>query len=146
MLLGIPRSGISAASLIGELLLGETNTGVGALVGADGALASDAVVVGVAHALTSVSVAATLVGALHDGVGVISVLDISNPGGEFRAGSSRAIGESPGRLAVDSVVASALVVSSASTVTVATIGAVSSNSDDYQRQSDQNELHDFKDY
>lgn len=82
MLLGIPRSGISAASLIGELLLGETNTGVGALVGADGALASDAVVVGVAHALTSVSVAATLVGALHDGVGVISVLDISNPGGE----------------------------------------------------------------
>lgn len=82
MLLGIPRGGISAASLIGELLLGETNTGVGALVGADGALASDAVVVGVAHALASVSVAAALVGALHDGVGVISILDISDPGGE----------------------------------------------------------------
>lgn len=82
MLLSIPRSGISAASLVSELLLGETNTGVGALVGADGALASDAVVVGVAHALTSVSVATTLVRALHDRVGVISVLNVSNPGGE----------------------------------------------------------------
>ncbi len=49
----------------------------------------------------------------------------------LRAGSSRAIREGPSRLAVNSVVASALVVSPASTVTIASIGAVSSNRGDY---------------
>eukprot|EP00598_Pedospumella_elongata_P006428 CAMPEP_0184969140 /NCGR_PEP_ID=MMETSP1098-20130426/1983_1 /TAXON_ID=89044 /ORGANISM="Spumella elongata, Strain CCAP 955/1" /LENGTH=146 /DNA_ID=CAMNT_0027490875 /DNA_START=452 /DNA_END=893 /DNA_ORIENTATION=- len=111
--------------------LGEANTGIRASVGADGALASNSIVVGVAHALAGVSVAASLIRALNHRVSVIRVLYVTDPCGKFGASSSGAIRESPSRLAVNSVVASALVVSPASTVTIATIGAVSRNRGDY---------------
>lgn len=87
-------------------------------------------------------------------MGVVGVLHLTDPGGEsvgnkneinkisspqrstiyqflLGASSSRAIRESPSRLSVNSVVACALVVGSASTVTVASVGAVRRNSDNY---------------
>ena len=82
MLLSIPRSVIDARSFSGELLLGETNTGIRASVGADGALASDSIVVGVAHTLAGVSVAASLIRALNHRVSVIRVLYITDPCGK----------------------------------------------------------------
>lgn len=154
MLLRIPRSSIGAASLSGELLLREAHTGVTALIRANGALASNSVIVGVAHAFTSGSVAASLVRALDNRVGVVSVLHFTDPGSEsvgtqnkqirypflhtnnscchlLRASSSRAIRESPSRLAINSVIASALVIRSTSTVAVASVGAISRDSDNY---------------
>mmetsp|Transcript_20671 Transcript_20671/g.41975 ORF Transcript_20671/g.41975 Transcript_20671/m.41975 type:complete len:240 (+) Transcript_20671:164-883(+) len=144
LLLGVPGGGVGAASLHGELLLREAHTGVAASIGADGSLAGDAVVVGEARALTSVSIAVTLVGALHHGVGVVGVLHLTDPGSILGAGSARAIGISPSRLSVDSVVACALVVGTAGSVAIAGIGTVSRHRDDDESEANKSELHDFQ--
>jgi hypothetical protein len=127
LLLSIPRSGVNTAGFHSQLLLGEADTSIAASIGANRALAGNSVVVGIADTLTGFSIASSLVGALHNGVSIVSVLHSSNPGGIFRAGSSGAIGEGPGRLSIDSVVASAFIISTARSVAIAAVGAVSSN-------------------
>lgn len=81
MLRGIPRSGVDAVGLGGELLLGEAHASVGASVGANRALASDSFVVRVADALPSGSITAALVRALNNRVGVVGILHVADPGG-----------------------------------------------------------------
>jgi hypothetical protein len=110
MLVGIPRSGVSARSLGSELLLSEADTGIGARVGADGSLASNTLVVGEACALSGGAVAVTLVGALHDGVEVVGGLDVAHPGHRLGAGALGAISSGPGNLTVLAIVARTLVV------------------------------------
>jgi hypothetical protein len=79
VLLGVPRSSVSAGSLGGKLFLGEANTGITAGIGAHGSLASNTLVVGKASTFTSCSVTITLVGALYHGMEVVGSLDVTNP-------------------------------------------------------------------
>ena len=88
MLIAIPGSVVDTDSLLGELLLSEANTVLTALVGADGSLASNTFVVSKASALASLSIANSLVGALYYGVGVVGVIDVSDPGLVLGAGSA----------------------------------------------------------
>jgi len=60
--------------------LREANTGIGALVRADGTLACNTFVVGLADALASLSVAGALVGAFDNGMGVVGVDNGTDPG------------------------------------------------------------------
>jgi len=61
MLIEVPGGVVIAVSLDSELLLGEADTIITALVGADGSLASNAFVVGKASAFASLSITNTLV-------------------------------------------------------------------------------------
>jgi len=140
VLVGIPWGVVRSASLGGELLLGEADTIVTALVGADGSLASNALVVREASALASLSVASTLVRALNNGVDVVCVINISDPGLVLGAGAARAIRAGPLLLSVDSVVALALVVGSAAAVARAAVGAVCGDSRDEAEKGNQ-EVH-----
>mmetsp|Transcript_14278 Transcript_14278/g.23632 ORF Transcript_14278/g.23632 Transcript_14278/m.23632 type:complete len:224 (-) Transcript_14278:10-681(-) len=124
VLVGIPRGRVCAGSLGGELLLGEADTGIGASVGADGSLASDTLIVGEACALSGGAVTVTLVGALHNGVQVVGRLHVSYPGHRLGAGALGAVSSSPGGLTVLAVVAGALVVDPAGSVSAAPVGAV----------------------
>ena len=140
VLLGVPGGGVCAVSLGGELLLGEAHSGVGAGVGADGSLASNALVVGEASALSGGAVAVTLVGALHDGVEVVGGLDVSDPGHGLGAGALGAISGGPGSLAILAVVAGALVVGPAGSVAAAPVGAVG-DSDSSQSRNENGTEH-----
>jgi len=62
---GIPRSAVDTTSLSGEQLLRPACAAVIAIVGAQGALAGNAIVSGEAGACSSGAVACSLVGALH---------------------------------------------------------------------------------
>jgi hypothetical protein len=140
VLVGIPWSVVLSVCLVGELLLGEADTIIAALVGADGSLASNALVVSEASALASLSVASTLVRALNDGVDVVGVIYISDPGLVLGAGAARAIRAGPLLLSVDAVVALALVVGSAAAVARAAVGAVCGDSRDEAEKGNQ-EVH-----
>lgn len=61
MLIEVPRGVVHAAGLSSELLLGEADAIITALVGADGSLASNAFVVSEASAFATLSIANTLV-------------------------------------------------------------------------------------
>jgi len=139
--LSIPRGGVSATSLGGELLLGEADTSLVTVVGAHGALASDTVVVGETSALTSLSVAGTLVGALGLRVSIVGTHDGTNPGSTKRASSGRAISLSPcSEGAVNTGIAFALVIATARAVTTASVGAEGSSAGQ-QRNKNSNNLH-----
>ncbi len=127
MLVVIPRGVVFAESFLCELVLGEADTILTALVGADGSLASNTFVVGKASALTSLSIANTLVGAFYYGVGVVGVVDISYPGLVLGASPARAVSAGPLGLAIDSLVALAPIVGTATSVARAAVGAVGSN-------------------
>lgn len=127
VLLRVPGSGVCAGSLGGKLLLGEAHSGIGAGVGADSSLAGNTLVVGIARALASGAVAVTLVGALHDGVKVIGGLDVADPSHRLGASALGAISSSPGRLTILAVVAGALVVDTARSMTTASVRAVSNS-------------------
>ena len=127
MLIEVPRGVVHATGLSSELLLGEADTIITALVGADGPLTSNALVVSEASAFASLSIANTLVCALNYGVGVVCVINISNPGLVLGAGSAGAIRASPLHLTVDAVVASAFIISAAASVARAAVGTVSRN-------------------
>ncbi len=124
MLVVVPRGVVVAASLVSELLLSEANASVTALVGADGSLASNALVVSEALALAGLAVAQTLVGALDDGVGVVGVDHITDPGLVLGAGAAGAVGVGPLGLAIDAGIAEALVISATGAVARAAVGAV----------------------
>jgi hypothetical protein len=139
--LRVPGGGVGATGLGGELLLGEADASLVAVVGAHGALAGNTVVVGVASALAGLSVAGALVGALGLGVSVVGAHHGADPGGTQGAGSGRAISLSPGgQSAVHSRVALALVVTAARTVTRAAVGA-KGGSRGQQRNKNSNDLH-----
>jgi len=61
MLIEVPRGVVHATGLSSELLLGEADAIITALVGADGSLASNALVVSEASAFATLSIANTLV-------------------------------------------------------------------------------------
>lgn len=65
MLHGVPRLVICGTGLVGELLLGVADTSSAAVVGADGTVAGNTDIVVEASTLSSLSVACSLVGALH---------------------------------------------------------------------------------
>ena len=89
--LGIPRLSVSdigcgpglqkcvLCGLLSELRLGEAYAGIAAPVRADGALASNTFIVLEASTLSGLSVARTLIGALHYRVGVIGIHYRSDP-------------------------------------------------------------------
>lgn len=138
LLLSIPGGRVDTTGLRSQLLLGEADTSITASIGADRALAGNSLIVSVALALTGLSIASTLVRALNHGVSIVSVFHSTNPGGIFRAGSARAVGEGPSGLSVDSVVASAFIVSTARSVAIATVRAVGSHTHK-NKNTDQNE-------
>jgi hypothetical protein len=86
VLLSIPRGGICdiggwvGPGLGGKLGLRKANTGIGALVGADGTLACDTFVVSVTLTLAGLTVASALVGALDNGMGIVGVDNSADPG------------------------------------------------------------------
>jgi hypothetical protein len=139
--LSVPRGGVGAAGLRGELLLGEADTSLVAVIRAHGTLTGNAIIVGVARALASLSVTSALVGALGLGVSVVGAHHGADPGSTQGAGSGRAISLSPGgKSAVHSRVALALVIATARAVTAATIGA-EGRSTSQQRNKNSNNLH-----
>jgi hypothetical protein len=140
MLVGIPRGRVCAGSFGGELLLSEAHSGVGASVGADGSLASDALVVGETCALSSGTVAITLIGALNNGVEVIGRFDVSYPSHGLGASALGAISSSPGCIAILAVVASTLVIDPARSMAAAPIGAIS-NSHSGQSRNEKSAKH-----
>ena len=124
VLLGVPGLRVQAASLIGELLLGEAHPGLGAVVRAYSSLAGDSLVILEASTRASLCIARSLIGALRDGVRIVSGDDISHPGLILRASSLRAVGLRPSGLAVNSRIALTLIIGTALAVTTASIGAV----------------------
>jgi len=106
------------------LLLSEANARITASVGADGTLAGNTIIVSEASAFAGSAVANALVGALNYGVGVISVDYCTDPGRVSRAGSARAVSVGPGRIAVNTGVASALIVGTAGSMAITAVRAV----------------------
>lgn len=125
VLLSVPGAGVGTGSLSGELALSEAHARVGAFIGAHSALTCDTLVVVVALACAVRAVTVALVGAFHDGVCVVGVDNGTDPSLGLGASATGAIGTSPCWLTVDTVVAGTLIVVTARSVTVATIGAVS---------------------
>jgi hypothetical protein len=117
---GIPRGVVGAAGLVREVLLGPAGAAVVAVIGAGRALACNAVIAGEARTLAGLTVARSLVRALHPRVQVVGVDHITNPGEVARAGAQRAVGAGPLRLAVQAGEAFAVVVH----LTRAVVGAV----------------------
>lgn len=120
MLHCVPGLRVSAASLGSEVLLGPAGAAVVAVIGAEGALASNTVVTGEAVAGAGGAVARALVGALGPRVQVVRVHDITNPGKVLRTGAKRAVGSGPLGLTVEAGKALAVVVGFAGSV----VGAV----------------------
>ena len=79
MLQSVPRTVVGHARLASQLLLRVADATVVAVVGADGSFAGNAVVVGEALALTRLSVADALVGALYGRMGVVGTLHVADP-------------------------------------------------------------------
>lgn len=79
LLVGIPRRVVNSSGFVGKLLLSKANTSIAASVGADRALAGNSFVVREALALSGLAVAKTLVRALNDRMGIVSILNITNP-------------------------------------------------------------------
>jgi len=117
---GVPRSVVGAAGFVCKVLLGPASTAVIAVIRAGRTLACNTIITREALALASLAVARSLVGALHPGVQVVRVDDITNPGEVARAGAQRAVGAGPLRLAVQTCEALAVVVHLACAV----VGAV----------------------
>jgi len=84
---GVPRLGVDAAHLGGQVLLRPASATVIAVAGADSSLASNAFVSGEAVAGTSLSVAQSLVGAFRPRRQIISILNRANPSEILGAGS-----------------------------------------------------------
>jgi hypothetical protein len=88
---GIPRLSVSdigcwsglqkrvLCGLLSELRFGEAYAGIAAPVRADGALASNTFIVLEASTFSCLSVTRTLIGALHNRVGVVGIDNRSNP-------------------------------------------------------------------
>ena len=121
---GIPRGSVGLGRLSGQLLLGVANTPGRAVVRAHGTFAADAVVVVKALALARLAVADALVGALHLRVSLVSGGRHSDPRSSLGAGAQGAVVLGPGRVAVRALVAHALVVAGARTVSGAAVRAV----------------------
>ena len=92
---GVPGSVVSAPSLDSQVLLRPAGTTVVTVVRASGTLASNTIVSREALARAGFAVAGTLVGALHPGVEVVGVDDITDPGEVAGAGAEGAIRTSP---------------------------------------------------
>merc|ERR1719214_182042 len=122
---GVPRGVVGLGVVVEDLLHGEAHAAAVAVVGADGTLARDAVVVVEALALAGLAVADALVGALDVRVGGVGGRGDGDPGGALGARALRAVVVNPGGIAVRAVVADALVVLLARTVAGAAVGAVS---------------------
>jgi hypothetical protein len=98
------------------VFLGPASAAIIAVVGADSALAGHSFVSGEALALTSATVTDSFVGALNPGMEVVRVHNASNPSEILGAGTLRAVRASPLSLAVNTSVASAIVVEFASSM------------------------------
>lgn len=92
---GIPGSLVSAPSLVSQVLLRPARTTVVTVIGAGRTLARNAVVSREALAGAGLAVARALVGALHPGVEVVGVDDITDPGEIAGAGAEGAVWASP---------------------------------------------------
>jgi len=119
----VPRRVVDLASLHRELLLGVADAAAGAVVGAHGALARDAVVVLEALALARLPVAQALVAALDLRVHAAAVRGHAHPGSSTRTRALRAVGAVVLGVARDARVARADVVGLARTVGRALVGA-----------------------
>jgi hypothetical protein len=80
VLLGVPWCRVCGSGLVGELLLGEAHTGLGAVVRAHGSFAGDSLVILEASARASLGIARSLIGALRNGVRIVSGDDSSKAG------------------------------------------------------------------
>jgi hypothetical protein len=119
----VPRSVVHTLSFKGKLLLSEAYARFTARIRARGSLASYSFVVLETLALPAGAIANTFIRALNHRVGIVGLNYTSDPRQRFRAGSSRAVSVGPGGLAVDAIVASALVVGAARSMTGAAVGA-----------------------
>lgn len=98
------------------MLLGPASSTVVTVVRADGTLASNTLISSKALALTSVTVANSLVRALSPGVKVVGIDHVTNPGKVLGTGALRAIRAGPLSLAINAGVALAVVVELAGSV------------------------------
>jgi len=120
MLHCIPRGGIRATSLRGQMLLRPAGASVVAVAGAQGTLAGHPIVAGEAVAGAGGAVAGALIGALHPGMQIVGIHHVANPSEILRAGALRAIGTSPFRFSIQTSEAFAVIIHFAG----AMIGAV----------------------
>jgi hypothetical protein len=137
----IPWGGICSASLSRQLLLSEADTGLRASVGTYSTLASNTLIVGEAGAFAGSSIADTSVGAFYHRVSVVGIDNGTNPGGVGGAGAARAVGEGPGRISVNSVIAGAFVVSSTRAMSTAPVGAISTHACESAQEKSYSNLH-----
>ena len=107
---GIPRRLIGGTGGLGQGLLRHADATVGALVGAQGALAGHTVVSLEALALAAPAVADALVGALHPGVGVVGADNVSRPGSSHGTCTKGAVSSSVSGLAERVAMTATLVV------------------------------------
>jgi len=107
---GIPRRLIGGTGGLGKGLLRHADATVGALVGAQGALAGHTVVSLEALALAAPAVADALVGALHPGVGVVGADNVSRPGSSHGTCTKGAVSSSVSGLAERVAMTATLVV------------------------------------
>jgi len=121
----VPRLGVQSVLLICKVLLWPADTSVIAVHWAHSTLASNTVVSREAFTSSGLSVARTLVGALHPRVKIVGVYYISNPGEVLRACSQRAISSHVSVLAVQTYMAPAVNIKFAHAVTRARVLAES---------------------
>lgn len=91
----IPGSVVSAPSLDSQVLFRPARTAVVTVIGASRTLASNTIISGETLAGAGLAVARAFVGALHPGVEVVGVDDITDPGEIAGAGAKGAIWASP---------------------------------------------------
>ena len=121
MLHGVPWRRVCAASFSGQVLLRPAGASVVAVIGADGALAGHSLVTREARAQATGSIAEALVRALRPRVQVIRTNYGTHPCEVLRTSSQRAIWSSPFRLSGRAVIAQAIIIHLASSVSGAVI-------------------------
>jgi hypothetical protein len=121
MLHGIPGGGVGTRGFRGQVLLWPASSTVVTVVGTDCALTSNTFVSSEALALSSSTITNSFVRALNPGMEIIGVHNTTNPSEVFWASAKRAIRTSPFRFAVDTSVASTVVIELTSSMTRALV-------------------------
>lgn len=117
----VPRRGVGTARLNSQMTLRPARAAVVTVVRAGRTLASHTVISIEALAGSALAVAGTLVGALHPGVKIVRVDNVTNPSEISRAGAQGAVRTSPLSLTVKACEALAVAVFLAGTVVRAVV-------------------------
>jgi len=147
VLSGIPDivGSVSSGSFISKLFLSVTDTSAVAVIGTDGSLAGNTVVSSEALAFSGLSVAKSLVTTFNASMSSVGSSSNINPGGRFGASSQGAIVFSPGGVRRSgSGVTGTFIVSSARSVSGATIGAPGSGNGDKAKEGNNSKLVHFE--